>query len=68
VDLPFWYATSSAIPRARSLQAAAREARDTARWLVDQTRVRVQRDGDHGDRHARTEPAPEPRIGSGHVP
>ncbi len=64
MDLPFWYATSSAIPRARSLQAAAREARDTARWLVAQKRVQVQQDGDHGDRHARTEPAPASGAGT----
>ncbi len=58
MDLPLWYATYSAVPRARSLHAAAQEARNTARWLVDQSRARVQQNGDH----AQVEP--ELRAGS----
>ncbi len=64
MDLPLWYATYSAVPRARSLHAAAQEARNTARWLVDQSRARLQRDGDH----AQPEPALAPRPPTGTSP
>lgn len=64
MDLPLWYATYSAVPRARSLQAAAQEARNTARWLVDQSRAQVQQNGDH----AQVEPELRARSRAGASP